>query len=160
MFSNELKSRRPASSSNSESTGNCTFGKTYIGKLLFEGPRGGTFYVNSNGNPTYVSSDKLSNSGTLTGSSYVSSGSVNVSKLHTRGGTYYFNSPGNKTYTKNSNTSYSFNVPQLSRLYSFSDLYENATTINESVSIINSSKKFLNLYSQYILSESSNMEFK
>jgi len=88
------------------------------GKPLYEGARGGLYYINDSGNKTYVSSTSSSSSsygsssygssssssrgsGVATGSTYQSSGSANGSTLYTgpRGGTYYLTSSGNKVYT-------------------------------------------------------------
>ena len=33
-------------------------GKTADGKTIYEGPRGGRYYINSNGNKTYITKDK------------------------------------------------------------------------------------------------------
>ena len=75
------------------------------GRALFEGIRGGLFYLNSRGNRTYVPRDSLQNNGSTvstgsTGSKVRSTGSATVRSISVgpRGGQFYINSKGNKTY--------------------------------------------------------------
>jgi hypothetical protein len=74
---------------------------------MFTGPRGGTFYMNSTGNRSYLNSGMSSSivlfaqnyPGIQTGT-YSSSGSMNGAPLYTgpRGGTFYMNSKNKKSY--------------------------------------------------------------
>ena len=69
--------------------------------MLETGPRGGLFYINSNGNRTYVPRDTPNqHSGFSTGSTNVSSGAANGRTVYQgpRGGNYTINPSGNKTY--------------------------------------------------------------
>lgn len=83
--------------------------RTYI-----RGPRGGCYYINGNGNKTYVDHSYCEGSGTtksdarpLSSSRAPSRGSRGSSGGRTyirgpRGGCYYINSSGNKTYVDRS----------------------------------------------------------
>lgn len=67
------------------------------------GPRGGCYYINGNGNKTYV--DRSMCGGTINGSRSSSSTSTSTSSSYIRGprgGCYYINRNGNKTYVDRS----------------------------------------------------------
>lgn len=106
---------------------------TKSNRTIHTGPRGGKYYVNSNGNKTYVknkstygapknSTSRIIHTGPRGGKYYINSNgnktyikskstyrvprnSATSRRLHTgsRGGTYYINSNGNKTYVKKKN---------------------------------------------------------
>lgn len=69
--------------------------KSAISRTIHTGPRGGKYYINSNGNKIYVKSK----------STYSAPRSRSSRTIHTesRGGRYYINSNGNKTYVKKKN---------------------------------------------------------
>ena len=69
--------------------------KSSSSRTIHTGPRGGKYYINSNGNKTYVKSK----------STYRAPRSTSSRTIHTgsRGGRYYINSNGNKTYVKKKN---------------------------------------------------------
>ncbi len=70
--------------------------KSATNRTIHTGPRGGKYYINSNGNKTYVKSK----------STYGAPRSTSSRTIHTgpRGGKYYINSNGNKTYVKSKST--------------------------------------------------------
>ena len=75
------------------------------GRTYYTGPRGGCYYINSNGNKTYVDHSYCStdSSNSSSSSNYSSSSSYSSDHVwHTwpRWGTYYINSKGNKVYKK------------------------------------------------------------
>lgn len=63
------------------------------------GPRGGCYYINSNGNKTYVDRSLCGTSQSFSGSSTRSRGGYITGP---RGGCYYINGNGNKTYVDRS----------------------------------------------------------
>lgn len=80
-----------------------TYGSDW--RTYYTGPRGGCYYINSNGNKTYVAHSYCStdSSNSSSSSNYSSSSSYSSDHVwHTwpRWGVYYINSHGNKTYRK------------------------------------------------------------
>ena len=88
------------------------FGETYKGRPVYVGKRGGKYYLNRNGNKTYLpagkkqSQNQLSPRSVKTGSSTSRSSPLNTHSsnrtIYTgpRGGRYYINSKGRKVYVK------------------------------------------------------------
>ena len=104
--------------SNSYSSKNYSTSSNKISKTsrsYFKGPRGGCYYINSNGNKSYVDRS-LCNKSTEKSNSYssknYSTSSNKISKTSrsyyrgSRGGCYYINSNGNKSYVSRSLCNY------------------------------------------------------
>ncbi|MEM6630456.1 MAG: HNH endonuclease signature motif containing protein [Bacteroidota bacterium] len=90
-------------------------GETYKGRTVYIGKRGGKYYINRNGNKTYLPSDKkqsqdqpypsslktgYSNSRSSPPSRGKQGGSTQKIYTGPRGGRYYINSKGKKVYLK------------------------------------------------------------
>ena len=75
--------------------------------MLETGPRGGLFYINGNGNRTYVPRDTPNQHSGFSTGTYVSSGPAKGRTVYQggrpRGGSYTINSSGNKSYMVETN---------------------------------------------------------
>lgn len=68
-------------------------------RTIYSGSRGGKYYINRNGNKTYIKSKKKPRSN-YSSPSYKTKSSGRTIHTGPRGGRYYINSNGNKTYIK------------------------------------------------------------
>lgn len=91
-----LPTRKKSLTKNKQTKPQYTSTRSKSSRTIHTGPRGGKYYINSNGNKTYVKNK----------STYTAPKSATSRTIHTgpRGGKYYINSNGNKTYVKRKST--------------------------------------------------------
>ena len=75
-------------------------GEIYKGRTVYVGKRGGKYYINRNGNKTYLPAGKKQSQNQLSPRSVKTGSSNRTIYTGPRGGRYYINSKGRKVYVK------------------------------------------------------------